>query len=109
MSMKDPLTPAGIEPAAFRFVAQHLSHCATAVPFIYIYIYIYIFETCVSEVYKTPIQKPNQPFSKFFFYNHQNRKSHWPKLNNNSVYSASLSVHHVPLIVRGDHEISGLS
>jgi len=30
--MKDPLTPAGIEPATFRFVAQHLNHCATAVP-----------------------------------------------------------------------------
>ena len=30
--MKNPLTPAGIEPATFRFVAQHLSHCATAVP-----------------------------------------------------------------------------
>ena len=29
--MKNPLTPAGIEPATFRFVAQHLSHCATAV------------------------------------------------------------------------------
>jgi len=30
--MKNPLTPAGIEPATFRFVAQHLDHCATAVP-----------------------------------------------------------------------------
>jgi len=30
--MKNPLTPAGIEPATFRIVAQHLSHCATAVP-----------------------------------------------------------------------------
>ena len=30
--MKDPLTPAGIEPATFRIVAQHLNHCATAVP-----------------------------------------------------------------------------
>jgi len=30
--MKYPLTPAGIEPATFRFVAQHLKHCATAVP-----------------------------------------------------------------------------
>jgi len=29
MSMK----PAGIEPATFRFVAQHLNHCATAVPY----------------------------------------------------------------------------
>ena len=32
MSMKNPLTPAGIEPATFRFVAQHLNHFATAVP-----------------------------------------------------------------------------
>ena len=30
MSMKNPLTPAGIEPATIRFVAQHLNHCATA-------------------------------------------------------------------------------
>ena len=30
--MKNPLTPAGIEPATFRFAAQHLNHCATAVP-----------------------------------------------------------------------------
>ena len=26
------MTPGGIEPATFRFVAQHLNHCATAVP-----------------------------------------------------------------------------
>ena len=26
------MTPAGIEPATFRFVAQRLNHCATAVP-----------------------------------------------------------------------------
>jgi len=26
------MTPAGIEPANFGFVAQHLNHCATAVP-----------------------------------------------------------------------------
>ena len=30
--MKKPLTPAGIEPATFRFVAEHLNHCAKAVP-----------------------------------------------------------------------------
>jgi len=27
-----PITPSGIEPATYRFVAQHLNHCATAVP-----------------------------------------------------------------------------
>jgi len=32
MSMKSPLKTAGIEPATFRFVAQHLNHCATSVP-----------------------------------------------------------------------------
>jgi len=26
------MTPSGIEPATFRFVAQHLNHCATPVP-----------------------------------------------------------------------------
>jgi len=26
------MTPPGIEPATFRLVAQHLNHCATAVP-----------------------------------------------------------------------------
>jgi len=26
------MTPSGIEPATFRFVAQHLNHCATADP-----------------------------------------------------------------------------
>jgi len=36
MSMRDPLTPAGIEPATFRFVAQHLNHSATAVPYLVI-------------------------------------------------------------------------
>jgi len=30
--MKNPLTPAGIEPATFRFVAQHFNHWTTAVP-----------------------------------------------------------------------------
>ena len=31
-----------IDPATFRFVAQHLNHCATAVPIYIIYIYMYI-------------------------------------------------------------------
>ena len=29
---KIPMTPAGIEPVTFRFVAQHFNHCATMVP-----------------------------------------------------------------------------
>ena len=32
------MTPAGIEPATFRFVAQHLNHCATAVPTYKVYL-----------------------------------------------------------------------
>ena len=35
--MKNPLTSARIEPATFRFVAQHLNHCATADPNYYEY------------------------------------------------------------------------
>ena len=31
---KIPMTPPGIEPATFRFVAQHLNHCATAAPYL---------------------------------------------------------------------------
>jgi len=27
------MTPAGIEPAPFRFVTQHLNHCDNAVPY----------------------------------------------------------------------------
>ena len=33
MPVKNPMTPAGIEPETFRFVAQHRNHCATAVHF----------------------------------------------------------------------------
>ena len=33
MSTKNPLTPVGIEPANFRFVARHPNHCDTAVPY----------------------------------------------------------------------------
>ena len=35
--MKNPLTSIGIEVATFRFVAQHLNHCATAVALKWLY------------------------------------------------------------------------
>jgi hypothetical protein len=31
---KNPMTPSGIEPTTFQFVAQNLNHCATAVPLV---------------------------------------------------------------------------
>jgi hypothetical protein len=37
---KSPMTPSGIEPATFRFVAQYLNHCATAVPVHTVYTYV---------------------------------------------------------------------
>jgi len=36
MSLKNPLTPGGIEPATFRFVAQNLNHYDNAVPLVLI-------------------------------------------------------------------------
>ena len=35
------MTLAGIEQATFRFVAQHLNHCATAVPFPACYLHFF--------------------------------------------------------------------
>jgi hypothetical protein len=34
---KIPMTPSGIKPATFRFVAQYLNHCSTAVPTVYVF------------------------------------------------------------------------
>ena len=46
------MTPAGIKPATFRFVAQHLNHCATAVP-TYIPTYMCSFEYSVIHMIHT--------------------------------------------------------
>ena len=35
------MKPSGIEPATFRFVAQHLNHCATAEPSIEVSSFLY--------------------------------------------------------------------
>jgi len=46
---KIPMTPAGIEPATIRFVAQHLNHCATVGP-IYPHVKCKISSWCLSSV-----------------------------------------------------------
>ena len=38
--MKYPVTPAGIEPVTFQFVAQHLNYCATMIPKVVGLIYV---------------------------------------------------------------------
>ena len=64
------MTPAGIEPATFRFVAQHLNHCAThAHTFVYIH-------TCINTCFHTYVQtyiwihkiRTQNHFSAIFFY-----------------------------------------
>jgi hypothetical protein len=42
MSLKNPVTPPGIDPGTIRLVAQHLSHYATPGPIIIIIIIIVI-------------------------------------------------------------------
>ena len=49
------MTPVGIEPATFRFVAQQLNHCAIAViynivVFITVYIDIYTLQLCIIDL-----------------------------------------------------------
>ena len=50
MSLKNLVTPLGIDPGTVRLVAQRLNHYATPGPiYIYIYTYIYIY---VKDIYK---------------------------------------------------------
>ena len=48
------MTPAGIEPATFRFVAQHLNHFATAVPTGCLYPRKYSWYSFLLEAESTP-------------------------------------------------------
>ena len=45
------MKPSGIEPATFRFVAQHLNHCATAVPWS---------DECLTEKPTVSVGRPNR-------------------------------------------------
>jgi len=58
MSMKNSLTPAGIEPATFRFVAQQLNHCATAVPDVQGYL-LYLFIYYIEYIAAYQVSDPN--------------------------------------------------
>jgi hypothetical protein len=51
------MTPSGIEPATFRFVAQYLNYCATiSVPYIYIHtLYIYTYMYTYIHIYTSYI------------------------------------------------------
>jgi len=80
---KAPMTPCGIEPATFRFVAQHLNHCATAVPIYNITVLIY---RCVltenNTLYKFYKNSLTWSFTKIrsmvldFFYTETDSKPH---------------------------------
>jgi len=55
MSMKNPLTLVGIEPATFRFVAQHLNHCATAVPMCVLYTFELLILFALSDIFEEEV------------------------------------------------------
>jgi hypothetical protein len=51
MSLKNPVTPPGIDSGTVRLVDQRLNHYATLGPRIYIYIYIYIYVYIYTYIY----------------------------------------------------------
>jgi hypothetical protein len=56
--MKNPLTLAGIEPATFRFVAQHLNHCAADIMYWTIHIVQYNGDTKSAVIKTTTLNLP---------------------------------------------------
>ena len=51
MSMKNSVTPSGIDPATLRFVAQHFNHCATAIPTFSIVLSEFKFQILVKTIW----------------------------------------------------------
>ena len=86
MSMKNRLTPAGIELATFRFVAQHVNHCATAVPNIKIYgIKILPFVLCGCETWSLTLREErrlNKVLKRIFEPKRDEVTGEWRKLHN---------------------------
>ena len=57
--MKIPMKPSGIEPATFRFVAQHLNHCATAAPPLVLVSAYFIHLQLIPEAVITVVRAPD--------------------------------------------------
>ena len=93
------MTPAGIEPATFRLVAEHLNHCATAVPHIYIFFSWYAcymprlsYRSCFGPLYITQYSVENLFVSR--------RMVDWRTCSTNSVanslvFFCSYKLHYV--------------
>jgi len=100
---KIPMTPAGIEPATFRFVAQHLNHCATAVPSAFVrFLYykywwllcvcmclpclhdIFSLSVCLHVSAFTPVHSPQ---SSRFKQQQNQKEKHQPKPIEPSIYT----------------------
>ena len=71
------MTPAGIEPAAFRFAVQHLNHCANVHTHTHTHTHIYIYIYRVSQEECARLRE-SVPYVKVHRYN---PKHLYPKLN----------------------------
>jgi len=67
-SMKNPLTPAGIEPVTYRFVAQHLNHCAIAIAPYIVYV-SFLNKKVLTQIKVRPRDTNNQKMTVKLIYN----------------------------------------